>query len=173
MPFNQQQQKKRRRPRSRYGQQLHEKQTLKEIFGVRETQLRNYYKTARASSKETGPHMITLLEARLDNALYRAGFAETRAQARQLASHRLCTVNARPVDVPSYSLRVGDVVAIRPSKRTKALFTNLEKKLQNVETPGWIQLNPTELSFSVTRLPEVAEAGLGVDMQAIVEMFAR
>lgn len=166
---------KQRRPRqkSRYGTQMEEKQNLKEIFGIREEQLRKYYAEARRSKEQTGRELITLLESRLDNAVYRAGFAPTRPAGRQMATHRLFEVNARPVDVPSYRLKPGDVVSVRAGKRTKPLFANFVKSLQNVHAPSWIALDPANFSFTVQAKPTIEEANVGVEVQAIVEFFAR
>lgn len=164
---------KRRRQKSRYGTQMEEKQQLKGIYLVREEQLRNYFKEAQSAEMETGPTLISLLERRLDNALFRAGFSPTRAAARQMASHRLVTVNGRGVTIPSMRLRTGDTVSIREGKRTRPLFANFTKRLQNVNTPTWIKLNPDEFSFTLTALPDANEAGIGVDIRAIVEYFAR
>lgn len=163
----------RRAPKSRYGTQMEEKQNLKEIFGIREEQLRKYYREAKRSSEETGPELISLLERRLDNTVYRAGFATTRGAARQMTTHRLFTVNNRPVDVPSYRVKPGDVVSVRENKRGKALFSNFEKRMQNVNAPSWILIDGGTYSFKVTGDPQVSEAMVGVDVQAIVEYFAR
>lgn len=163
----------RRKNVSRYGTQLKEKQMLKQMFGVREEQLKRYYREATRVRGETGPHLISLLERRLDNMVFRAGFASTRPQARQMTTHGLFTVNARRVDVPSYSLKPGDVVSIKESKRSKSHFTNLTKKLQNVHTPSWITLDVTNYGFRVTAVPDSDEANVGVDIRAIVELFAR
>lgn len=163
----------RRRQRSRYGTQMEEKQNLKKIFGIREEQLRRYYREAHRHASETGLRLISLLELRLDNAVYRAGFAPTRRAARQMSSHRLFSVNGRPVTVPSLRLSVGDVVTVRESKRAGALFENFEKSLQNVAPPSWIVLQPEEFGFRVTDIPSADEAAVGVNVRAIVEFFAR
>lgn len=169
----QQLKKTRARAKSRYGVQLQEKQNLKEIFGIREEQLRRYFREAHSSKGETGPTLVTLLERRLDNAVYRAGFAETRPQARQMATHRLFMVNGRSVDIPSLLLRPGDVVSIREGKRSKALFSNFQKRLQNARPPSWVEIDPATYSFRITGSPTMEEAALGVDVQAVVELFAR
>jgi len=168
-----QQHGRRRRQKSRYGTQMEEKQNLKGIYNVREKQLRNYYAEASRSKLETGPELITLLERRLDNALFRSGFSETRRAARQLASHRLVEVNGQPVTIPSIRLRSGDKISIRENKQGKPLFSNFEKRMQNVVPPSWITLNPGAFSFTVTGLPDPEEAGVGIDVRAIVEYFAR
>ena len=171
-PQQQRQQGRRPRQKSRYGQQLSEKQNLKNLFGIRDGQLRKYYTQALRVQGQTGPMLISLLERRLDNAIFRAGFAETRPQARQMATHRLFAVNGRAVDVPSYELKIGDVVSVKENKRNKAYFSNFEKKMQNVSTPSWILANPEEFSFKVQSLPSFDEANVGVDVRAVLEFFA-
>ncbi len=163
----------RRAQKSRYGVQMEEKQNLKKVFGIREEQLRKYYAQAKRSPEETGRELISLLEQRLDNAIYRAGFAPTRAAARQMSTHRLFAINGRAVDVPSIRLRSGDTISVREGKRGKALFSNFEKRMQNVHTPGWIVVDDQNYAFKVTSKPTLEEANLGVDVQAIVEYFAR
>lgn len=164
---------KRRRNRSRYGTQMVEKQNLKKIYGVREEQLKRYFKEARGVKGETGPMLVTLLERRLDNVIYRSGWAATRPQARQMASHKLVQVNGRVVSIPSLRLRAGDVITVKESKRKKALFDNFEMRLQNAAVPSWLQLNRSAYSIQVTALPTMEEAALGVDIRAIVEYYAR
>ncbi len=169
----QQQQRGRRKQVSRYGSQLKEKQDLKRMFDLREEQLKRYYFRALKFKGQTGPTLISLLERRLDNAIFRSGFAQTRPQARQMATHRLFNVNGQAVDVPSYSLKVGDVVSVRESKRAKSYFSTFEKRMQNVNAPSWVLLDPKEFSFKVTALPSFEEANVGVDIRAVVEFFAR
>lgn len=168
-----QQQRGRRKQVSRYGSQLKEKQDLKKLFGLREEQLHRYYERALKFKGQTGPTLVSMLERRLDNAIFRSGFAQTRPQARQMATHRLFAVNGKPVDVPSYSLKIGDVVSVREGKKSKAYFTNFEKRMQNVQAPSWVLINPEEFSFKVTNIPSFEEANVGVDIRAVVEFFAR
>jgi len=164
---------RRRRQKSRYGTQMDEKQSLKGIYNIREEQLSRYYTDARKAKLETGPALISLLERRLDNALYRAGFSETRPAARQLASHRLVEVNGRPVTIPSHRLQPGDIVSIRQGKRAKPLFNNFAKRMQNVTTPTWITVDADEFRFTVNGVPTAEEAAIGVDIRAVVEYFSR
>lgn len=168
-----QQNNRRPKPKSRYGTQLEEKQNLKSIYGVRERQLKKYYKKARQSSGETGPVLIEILERRLDNAIYRAGMAETRNQARQMASHGLFEVNERPVNIPSIELSVGDSVRVKKHKREKSYFTNFEKRMQNAQVASWIELDIKGFGFKVQNLPTLDEAGIGVSVQEIVELLSR
>lgn len=149
-----------------------EKQNLKEIFGIREKQLRRYYESALRSDAQTGNGLIALLERRLDNAVFRAGFAVSRPAARQMVSHAYVTVNGTPVKIASHLLKVGDVVAIKESKRSKAPFQNFDKKMQNATHAPWIKMNDT-FEFVVERLPEAEDDQLGVEIQKIVEYFAR
>lgn len=165
--------KRRRRPKSRYGAQLEEKQNLKEIYGVGEGQLKTYYEAAKKSASETGPELIKRLELRLDNAIYRAGLASTRAQARQMASHGLFTVNNRSVNIPSIRLGKGDVVRVKESKRKKSYFTNFSKRMQNAQVADWLELEVTSYGFKVREEPTVDEVGIGVAIQEIVEFLAR
>jgi small subunit ribosomal protein S4 len=164
---------KRPKRKSRYGEQLEEKQNLKDIYKLRERQLKKYFVEAQKSKDETGPHMMELLERRLDSAIYRAGFAATRAQARQMASHRLFAVNGRPTDVPSCRLKNGDNVAVRESKRGQAHFSNFEKRMQNVRAPEWMQLKVDGYGFEVISAPLAEDASVGIDLQAIVELLGR
>jgi len=167
------QQQQRRRPQSRYGQQLLEKQSLKEIYGLREEQLKTYYKRAITAKGETGPYLIRMLEQRLDNAVYRAGLAATRPQARQMVTHGLFQVNGRPADIPSLQVKKGDTIAIKEGKRKKALFDNFEKRMQDARLPEWLQLDVKGYGFKVVGEPDAEEAAIGVDVRAIVELFAR
>lgn len=173
MPVTQHMKMQRRRPGSRFSQQLREKQNLKGIYGLREEQLKHYYRQALQSRSETGPLLIQMLELRLDNAVFRAGFATTRKQARQMVSHGLFLVNGRKVDVPSQRVKIGDVVTVKEGKRAKALFDNFEKRMQNVRLPEWLRLDTSAYSFTVTARPAPEEAGIGVDIRAVVELFAR
>ena len=163
----------RRRNVTRYGTQMREKQDLKAIYGIRDGQLRTYFKRAMKAKGETGPVLIGILESRLDNSVFRAGFAQTRPQARQMVSHAFFLVNGKKVDVPSFMLKEGDVVSIKESKREKSYFSSFDKRLQNVRTPSWITPTINEFSFTFSAKPVVEEANIGVDMRAVVEFFAR
>lgn len=167
------QQQKRRRNTSRYGQQLVEKQTLKELYGLREEQLRGYYRRALAARGQTGPGLIAMLERRLDNAVFRVGFAQTRPQARQMVAHGLFLVNGRKADIPSYQLHTNDVISIKESKRAKALFDNFEKRMQGARLPSWLALDIKGYGFKVMTDPSAEEANIGIDIRAVVELFAR
>lgn len=167
------QQQQRRRPRSRYAQQMVEKQSLKEIYGLREEQLKGYFRRALSARAETGPYLISMLERRLDNAVFRAGIAQTRPQARQMVTHGLFLVNGRRADIPSLQLKSDDVVTIKEGKRKKALFDNFEKRMQGARLPSWLALDVQGYGFKVVGEPSAEEAATAVDIRAIVEFFAR
>lgn len=169
----QQQTGRRPKKKSQYGLQLDEKQNLKQIYGIREEQLKRYYIDALKSQDETGNSMISLLERRLDNAIFRVGFAETRRQARQMASHRIFSVNGHSINIPSYRLKKGDIVTIRESKRGLKYFANLEKKMQNAQLPDWLEVNARDWQFKIMEIPLSEEANTGVHIQAVVELLAR
>jgi small subunit ribosomal protein S4 len=114
-----------------------------------------------------------MLERRLDNAVFRSGMAQTRPQARQMSTHGFFTVNGKTVDIPSYLLKTGDVVAVKENKRSKPFFSNFDKRMQSVRTPSWVSITASEFSFTCTAVPDVQEANVGVDMRAIVEFFTR
>lgn len=164
---------RRRRQVSRYSLQMAEKQQLKEIFAVRETQLKNYYWKAKRSKGQTGAKLLVALERRLDNAVFRAGFAVTRPAARQMVSHGYFQVNGKVTNVASYPLKPGDVISIKESKRKKSHFVAFPKSLQNVTPPPWIVLDPNAFSFRIMAWPQPADSPVGVDIQAVVEFFAR
>lgn len=163
----------RRRNQSRYGVQIKEKKQLKEIYGIREAQLKRYYREALTSKSETAPELIRLLEHRIDNVVFRAGFAQTRPQARQMVTHGFFLLNGRRIDVPSALLKKGDVVTVKESKRGKAFFSTFEKRMQNVRTPSWISLKSGDFGLVFGGEVDVEEVNPGVDMRAIIEFFTR
>ena len=162
-----------RRTKSRYGYQMVEKKTLKEIFGIREGQLRRYYQEAYRSKGATGSVLVSLLERRLDNAVFRAGFAATRPAARQMVSHGFFLVNGRRVTIASYRLTPGDVVSVKDTKRSKVPLSTFPKSLQNVQPPSWITLDPEQYAFHIKGVPASEDSNLGIDVQAITEFLSR
>lgn len=157
--------------RSNYGLQLDEKQKLAFIYNVRERQLRTYYKKADQMVGRTGGNLLILLERRLDNIVYRAGFAATIWAARQLVGHGHIDVNGRRVDLPSYQVKPGDVVSIREKMRKNPHIVELLE--QGVTAPQYMIVEPENFSATLTRLPEQKEIPVPVDMQLIVEYYNR
>lgn len=158
---------------SEYGMQLKEKQKAKVGYGIMERQFRNYFQKALKQAGVTGDNLIKLLESRLDNAVFRLGFAETRAQARQLVSHGFFEVNGKKVNIPSYSLRVGDTITVRDSKKKSAYMEKAKDKLKNAKTPEWMELNASTMSGKVLSTADVSQIGMSINTQLIVEHYSR
>ncbi|MGB9753878.1 30S ribosomal protein S4 [Roseiflexus castenholzii] len=165
----------RRRQVSDYGLQLLEKQKARYIYGVLERQFRRIFEKAQRFPGETGAYLLILLERRLDNVVYRLGFATTRAQARQLVTHGHITVNGRKTNIPSYTVRVGETIAVRPESRRRMYFKNLVESgaLAKHKVPDWLRLNPADLSGEVVAMPRREDAEPGINEQLIVEFYSR
>jgi small subunit ribosomal protein S4 len=163
------------RPRtSVYGLQLREKQKAKLMFGVRERQFQNYFEKAMNTEGDTGLSLVRLLETRLDNAVYRLGFAATRRQARQFVTHALFLVNGKPLNVPSYTVRVGDVIALKDTKKKKAMVADMVKRLEAARMPSWLMADAATLSGKVLSMPTADELKQEVfDPKMIVEFYSR
>lgn len=158
---------------SDYGTQLREKQKARRIYGVMEKQFRRYFKAANRSKGVTGERLLQLLELRLDNVVYRLGFADSRNQARQLVNHGHFSVNGRKVDIPSYSVKENDEIAVRESSRNSAYFKNLSEVLGDRRLPEWLTLDAANFAGRVIRLPEREELDIPVQEHHIVEMYSR
>jgi len=158
---------------SEYGTQLKEKQKAKVAYGIMERQFEIYFNKALKQTGVTGDNLLKLLEHRLDNIVFRLGFAETRAQARQLVNHGFFEVNGKRVDIPSFSVKVGDIVSVRPVKQKKAYIEKIKEKLKNFKTLDWLQLNPGEFKGKIVSSPEVESLGSEINTQLIVEHYSR
>ncbi|WP_322823017.1 30S ribosomal protein S4 [Chloroflexus sp.] len=165
----------RRRQLSDYGMQLREKQKAKFLYGVLERQFRCLFEQASRRSGVTGEYLLSLLERRLDNVVYRLGFATTRAQARQLVNHGHIVVDGRKTNIPSYTVKVGQVIAVRPQSRSRTYFKNLVDSgvLNKHRAPEWLRLNAADLSGTVVALPRREDAEAGINEQLIVEFYSR
>jgi small subunit ribosomal protein S4 len=155
-----------------YGVQLREKQKVKRIYGVLEDQFRNYFEQATRHKGITGEMLLQLLERRLDNAVYRMGLATSRPQARQLVRHGHFLVNGKKVDVPSYSLKSGDTVAVRESSRQNAAILHAQEEVKGRGIPEWIQPSG-ELGGKVVSMPTREQINLPVQEQLIVELYSK
>lgn len=158
---------------SEYGMQLREKQKAKWTYGVLEKQFRKYFEEASKKKGVTGDALLQSLEARLDNVVYRMGFAETRAQARQLVSHGFFNVNGKKVNIPSYRTRVGEIVAIRDSKKKAKYIDTLKQKMKNLKTQEWVSVDPQNLSGKVLSTPSPEQIENRINTQLIVEYYSR
>ena len=156
-----------------FGAQLREKQRAKLVYGIMEKQFRNYFDKASDMKGDSGVNLITLLERRLDNALFRAGFAKTRASARQIVGHKHVFVNGKLVNIPSFQVKVGDVISIRETKKGKGLWKIFSETVKAVETPSWVSTNIAELSAKVTSIPAGDDLKQVFDPKRIVEFYSR
>lgn len=162
----------RRRKESDYGRQLKEKQKLRYNYGLGERQFRRLMVEARRSKLETGKKLIELLERRLDNTVFRAGFASTIPAARQLVNHSHITVNGRKVNVASYRVRSGDVITLRERSKKLALVKESLEQL-SLTRPDWIGWNGGELTATIEKLPDEESVPFPIDVQLVVEYYAR
>lgn len=158
---------------SDYARQLRAKQRARRIYGVLERQFRRYYNQALKSRGVTGLVLLQILESRLDNVVYRLGFASSRAQARLLVTHGHFTVNGRRTDIPSMTLKVGDVIAVREGSRDTKYFKELPAYAEGRPVPAWLSRDLKNLSGSVLRLPERSEIDGNLNEQLIVEYYSR
>jgi small subunit ribosomal protein S4 len=163
-----------RRPRvSDYGLQLREKQKLRRIYGVLEKQFKNYYQEASRLKGSTGENLLQLLEARLDNVVYRMGFGSTRAEARQLVSHKAIMVNGKIVNVASYVVSPADVVSIREKSRTQARIVESMSLAEQVGFPDWIDVNHSQFEGTFKAFPLRSELPPDINEQLVVELYSK
>ena len=156
-----------------YGLQLREKQKVKRIYGVLENQFRRYFEAADRTRGITGETLLQLLERRLDNVVYRLGLSTSRAQARQLVRHGHFTVNGRKVDIPSYSVKPGDVVSVRQSSRQNASILHAIEEVKGRGVPEWLQANAEAMEAKVSSIPTREQINLPVQEQLIVELYSK
>ena len=158
---------------SEYGTQLREKQKAKVIYGLMERQFRRYYEVASKKVGATGDSLLQLLELRLDNVVYRLGFALTRPQARQLVSHGFFEINGKKVNIPSLQVRVGDEIKLREVKQKSGYVKNLVPLLANAQTVEWLSLDPKSFSGKVLSKPSKDQLDTSINSQLIVEYYSR
>ncbi len=160
---------------SEYGLQLNSKQKVKNIYRLLEKQFKSYVKEAIKSKKETGDLLVRRLEQRLDNVVYKMGFAQSRDQARQLVSHGHILVNGVKTNIPSSSVNKGDKISIREgSKKTKYFSSIIQNWFPKYENPAWIKLDKSTLSGTVEKIPDLVDSGLELkDIQSIIEFYSR
>lgn len=158
---------------SEYGTQLQEKQKAKINYGVQERQFLRYFQTALKQPGITGDNLLRVLEFRLDNVVYRLGFAETRAQARQLVNHGFFEVNGKKVDIPSFATKPGDIVKVRPGKQNSKYMQNLKEKLKAASTQEWLELKAADFSGKVLSAPTPEQIENIINTQLIVEHYSR
>jgi small subunit ribosomal protein S4 len=168
--------KRRTRGFSEYGKELSEKQKLKNWYNLKERQFRKYVKEVlqkRGKVEDEALLLIKTLESRLDNVVFRLGFAKSRMQAKQLVSHGHFLVNGKSIDAPSYPVKKGDIITLKPQKVKKSIFQNLKNLLKKYKPPAWLELNVEKLEGKVVGEPNLEEAAPPVEISAIFEFYSR
>ena len=158
---------------SEYGLQLREKQKAKFIYGVLEKPFRNYYEKADRMKGQTGPNLMIMLESRLDNVIFRIGFARTRKEARQMVDHKMFTVNGKLVFIPSYQVKAGDVIEVRENKRASQHFKDIFEVTADRTVPAWLTSDQENYKATVNQLPTRDEIDVPVDEMLIVELYSK
>ena len=167
------QQGQRRSRLSDYGLQLREKQKLRRMYGVLERQFRKYYKIAARRTGSTGENLLKLLECRLDNVVYRMGFAATRAEARQLVSHKAIEINGSSVNIPSYQVKAGEEVAISEKSRKQLRIQSAMDIAKQVGLPEWVEVDENKLSGVFKSVPERAEVLPDINENLVIELYSK
>ena len=166
-------QPKRRRKESEYGMQLREKQKAKFVYGVLEKQFHGYFDRAKSMPGITGANLMQILESRLDNVVFRLGFAKTRKEARQIVTHGHIMVNGKRVDIPSYRVRPGDLVSVRPKSKELLVIKSALVSNEGRLVPAWLEVDIEKLQGSVLSLPERDQIDLDIHEQLIVELYSK
>ncbi len=158
---------------SDYGVQLREKQKVRRMYGVLEKQFRNYYKDAARLKGNTGENLLQLLEGRLDNVVYRMGFGSTRAEARQLVSHKSILVNGQVVNIPSFKVSANDVISIREKAKNQARIKGALEVATQRELSTWIEVDSNKMEGTFKRLPERSDLSADINEHLIVELYSK
>jgi len=158
---------------SEYGLQLREKQKAKFIYGVLEKPFRNYYDRADRMKGQTGSNLMTILESRLDNVVFRLGFARTRREARQVVLHKFITVNGKAINIPSYLIKAGDVIEVKESAKNIQRFKDITEITAGRLVPEWLDVNKENLQGTIKELPSREAIDVPVDEMLIVELYSK
>lgn len=156
---------------TQYGTQLREKQKVKRAYGILEKQFKAYYDEAERMKGVVGENLLSLIERRLDNVVYRMGIGSSRNESRQIVNHGHITVNGRTVDIPSFSVKAGDVIEVKETKRDKEMFKAL--KGMKVVMPKWLEFNPDTLSGKILALPKREDVDMNISEHLIIELYSR
>ena len=158
---------------SDYATQLREKQKLRRIYGILEKQFRNYYKAAAQKKGSTGQNLLNLLESRLDNVVYRMGFAATRSEARQLVSHKTIMVNGKMLNIPSYQVNSGDIVTVRERSQNQLRIKDALGVAEQYGFPVWLDVDSQKMQGVFKSVPERSELGSEINEQLVVELYSK
>jgi len=156
-----------------FGVQLREKQKAKRLYGLMEKQFSNYFRKASAKSGDTGIFLKQFLELRLDNVIYKLGFARSRRMARQMVGHGMFLLNGKSVNIPSYQVRPGDLISIKETKETKKVFRDLKERLAKHEAPAWLSMDAKDLKGKVLNRPSAEEVEQSFNSKLIIEFYSR
>ena len=162
-----------RRKVSEYGEQLKEKQKAKFIYGVLEKPFRNYYNKADKMKGMTGENLMRMLECRLDNVVFRMGFARTRREARQIVDNKFILVNGKKINIPSYEVKAGDKIEVREAARSTQRFKDIAEAVNGRTTPEWLEVDSASFSGTVSSLPKREQIDVPVDEMMIVELYSK
>lgn len=158
---------------SDYGLQLREKQKVKRMYGILERQFRRYFEEADRRRGNTGANLLFLLESRLDNIVFRMGFASTRAEARQMVSHKAITVNGAPVNIPSYLVKAGDIIAVREKSKKQTRIAEAMELAKQIGFPAWVEVAVDKVEGVFKKAPDRDEFGSDINESLIVELYSR
>ena len=158
---------------SDFGMQLREKQKVKRMYGILERQFRRYFAEADRRRGNTGSNLLSLLESRLDNVVFRMGFASTRAEARQLVSHKAIQVNGQSVNIPSYSVKAGDVIAVREKSKAQNRIKEALELAKQIGFPAWVEVAAEKAEGTFKKVPDRDEFGSDINESLIVELYSR
>ncbi|RMG57997.1 MAG: 30S ribosomal protein S4 [Gammaproteobacteria bacterium] len=158
---------------SDYGLQLREKQKLRRMYGVLEKQFRNYFKKAAQKKGSTGENLLQMLECRLDNVVYRMGFGSTRSEARQLVSHKAITVNGQVVNIPSYQVQPGDVVAVREKAKKQQRIADALALAEQAGFPEWVEVDSKKMEGTFKAVPERSDLPAEINESLVVELYSK
>ncbi len=158
---------------SDYALQLREKQKVRRLYGVLEKQFRNYFKRAARQKGSTGENLLSLLESRLDNVVYRMGFGSTRAESRQLVSHKAILVNGQCVNIASYQVQPGDVISVREKSKKQARIVDAMAVMEQLGFPEWVEVDPKKLEGTFKAVPERSELPAEINESLIVELYSK
>jgi len=158
---------------SDFGMQLREKQKVKRMYGILERQFRRYFAEADRRRGNTGSNLLSLLESRLDNVVFRMGFASTRAEARQLVSHKAIQVNGQSVNIPSYSVKAGDVIAVREKSKVQNRIKEALELAKQIGFPAWVEVAAEKAEGTFKKVPDRDEFGSDINESLIVELYSR
>jgi small subunit ribosomal protein S4 len=158
---------------SDFGLQLREKQKVKRMYGILERQFRRYFAEAERRKGNTGANLLMLLESRLDNVVYRMGFGSTRAEARQLVSHKAVMVNGKVVNIPSYAVKAGDALSLRDNAKKQLRVQDSLKLAESIGMPGWVQVDGAKMEGVFKKAPDRDEFGADIKEALIVELYSR